>query len=103
MTITEAVEALEPEGIGLSTVYRTVSLLEDLGLLRRVHDLKGEHRYIAGRPGHSHPLVCRSCGTVVQFESCGMGVVERMLAAETGFKIEGHEIEVHGVCPACQE
>ncbi len=102
MSITEAVEAHEKRGIGLSTVYRTVALLEEHGLLRRIHDHAGEHRYIASRPGHFHPLVCRSCGVVVEFESCGMGPVERMLAAETGFAIEGHDLEVHGRCPKCQ-
>jgi Fe2+ or Zn2+ uptake regulation protein len=103
LTITEAVGELEPHGIGLSTVYRTVSLFEQLGLLKRVHDANGEHRYVAGRPGHFHPLVCRSCGTVVEFESCGMEAIEKKLSRETGFAIEGHDLEVHGTCPKCQE
>jgi Fe2+ or Zn2+ uptake regulation protein len=103
LTITEAVEELEPHGIGLSTVYRTVALFEELGLLKRVHDASGEHRYVAGRPGHFHPLVCRSCGTVVEFEACGMELISKQLSRETGFTIEGHELEVHGTCPACQK
>jgi Fe2+ or Zn2+ uptake regulation protein len=103
MSITEAVAELEPHGIGLSTVYRTVALFEELGLLKRVHDAAGEHRYVAGRPGHFHPLVCRSCGTVVEFEACSMAQIEKQLARDTGFTIEGHELEVHGTCPKCQE
>lgn len=103
MTITEAVVELEPHGIGLSTVYRTVALFEQLGLLKRVHDQTGEHRYVAGRPGHFHPLVCRSCGVVVEFEACAMEQVEQQLRRDTGFTIEGHDLEVHGTCPKCQQ
>jgi len=103
LTITEAVGELETHGIGLSTVYRTVALFEEMGLLKRVHDVGGEHRYVAGRPGHFHPLVCRSCGVVVEFEACGMEAIEQQLTRDTGFTIEGHEIEVHGTCPKCQE
>lgn len=102
LTITEAVTELEPHGIGLSTVYRTVALFEQLGLLKRVHDAGGEHRYVAGRPGHFHPLVCRSCGIVVEFEACGIEQIEKQLVRDTGFVIESHELEVRGMCPQCQ-
>ncbi len=101
--IAEAARALAAQGVGLATVYRTVALLEDLGFLRRFHDVRGEHRYLAARPGHGHALVCRVCGRAVPFETCALEVLERLLALETGFVVERHSLEVYGVCPGCQE
>ena len=57
-TITEAADALRSEGVGQATVYRTVQLLGDLGLLARVQDGRGEICFIAPPIGHSHPLIC---------------------------------------------
>lgn len=101
LSIVDAAAALRRRRIGLATVYRTVTLLERLGLLCHVHAEGLEHRFVATRPGHRHSLVCRSCGKVVEFDACGMAVVERMLTAETGFQVEGHYLEVYGTCAAC--
>jgi Fe2+ or Zn2+ uptake regulation protein len=100
-TITDAVAKLKAKGIGLATVYRTVTLLEKLDLLRHVHDKGLEHRFIATQPGHFHPLVCRSCGHVVEFDACGLSAVERSLSAKTGFHVEGHYVEIYGTCAEC--
>jgi Fe2+ or Zn2+ uptake regulation protein len=102
-TIAQAVEKLTPRGIGLATVYRTVALLESRDFLHHVHAEGLEHRFVATQPGHLHPLVCRSCGRVTEFESCGLSVLERLLTAETGFRVEGHYLEVYGTCASCKE
>ncbi len=102
MTITEAVEAVQEKRIGLATVYRTVEVLERIGLLRRVHNSQGDHLFVTSRPGHYHPLVCRSCGKVLEFETCDLQELEQRLAEASGFKVEGHELEVYGTCPECQ-
>jgi Fe2+ or Zn2+ uptake regulation protein len=47
-------------------------------------------------------LACRSCGLVVEFESCNLTLLEKLLALETGFRIEGHELELYGLCPECR-
>ena len=102
-TIAEAAEALRPEGIGQATVYRTVNLLTELGLLVRVHTREGEASYTAMRVGHSHPLICRVCRRVVDFDGDGdLAYLERQLEAATGFSIYGHHLEVYGVCPECR-
>ncbi len=102
LTIPEAAKALKRKGVGPATVYRTAALLEGLGLLRRVHDAGGERRFVASRPGHYHALVCRSCGQVVDFEGCDLSLLERVLTTETGFRIEGHHLEVFGLCASCK-
>jgi len=103
-TIAEAADALRPAGVGQATVYRTVTLLTDLGLLARVQDRRGEIGFTAPPLGHSHPLVCGVCRRVVRFDGDGdLAGFEERLAADTGFAIYGHHLEVYGICPACRE
>ncbi len=103
-TIAEATDALHDEGVGQATVYRTVTLLGDLGLLARVQSRQGEICYIAPPIGHSHPLICGVCRRVVRFDGDGdVSVLERRLAQETGFTIYGHHLEVYGICAQCRE
>ena len=103
-TIAEAAEALHEEGVGQATVYRTVTLLGDLGLLARVQPRQGETCYIAPPIGHSHPLICGVCRRVVRFDGEGdVCELERRLAEETGFAVYGHHLEVYGVCAQCRE
>ena len=103
-TIAEAADALRGDGVGQATVYRTVTLLSDLGLLARVQSRQGEICYTAPPIGHSHPLICGACRRVVRFDGEGdLGELEQRLAAETGFTIYGHHLEVYGICAACRE
>ena len=102
-TITEAAEALRSEGVGQATVYRTVTLLGELGLLARVQDGQGEICYTAPPIGHSHPLICGVCRRVVRFDGDGdVRELEARLSTATGFSIYGHHLEVYGICPDCR-
>lgn len=100
-TLPEACRALRDEKIGQATVYRVVNLLREHGLLRYVHAADGEHRYLAGGPGHSHYLVCRSCGKACEVTDCDLSVLEKLLSVQTGFCVEGHHLEFFGLCPQC--
>ena len=86
--------------LGLTTVYRTLELLVDLGYVQRVHGEGGCHSYAAVLCQHSHHLLCSSCGRTVEFP-CG-SLVEA-LQARTGYRIEGHILEMIGLCPRCRE
>ncbi len=92
---------LSDHGIGRATIYRTVELFERLNLLACLRDTTGKQRYAAVCPGHAHTLICRSCHQVVEFQDCDLTVLEKLLMAKTGFKIEGHHLEMYGICPAC--
>jgi Fe2+ or Zn2+ uptake regulation protein len=100
-TITQATVVLAPQRIGQATVYRTIRALQDMGFLKWVHDQSGEHRYVASRLGHSHMLVCRLCSKAVECSDCDLSVLEKLIARQTGFAVEGHHLEFFGLCPEC--
>ncbi len=87
--------------INLSTVYRTLELLDDLGLIRHAHLTDRAPTYHSAR-GHEHAhLVCRSCRTVI---SIGRDHIEKALgplAAEHGFQPDYGHLTVFGTCASC--
>lgn len=101
LSVSEACQALRQEGIGQATVYRVINSLHELGFLHLIHDPGGEHRYLAGPSGHIHHLVCRSCGVTSQVKDCDLSTLEKLLAAQTGFAVEGHRLEFFGLCADC--
>ena len=94
----------EYPGIGLVTIYRTLDLLNQLDLVCRIHSSSGCHDYIMRRPTeHHHHLVCSSCGRAVDFTDCDLSDLEKRLSAETGYKIQGHLLELWGRCAGCRK
>jgi len=100
--IYERARPLHPP-LGLVTVYRTLDVLVELGLLRRVHRDGGCHGYVLASPGHSHTILCRGCGQAVEFPGGEDldGLVAQVQQA-TGFRVEGHLLQLVGLCPACR-
>jgi Fur family transcriptional regulator, ferric uptake regulator len=93
----------EYPGIGKVTIYRTLELLSNLNLVCRVHAPDGCRSYMMRRPtGHHHHLVCSGCGRAVDFTDCDLGSLEKKLADQTGFRIEGHLLELYGQCDTCR-
>jgi Fe2+ or Zn2+ uptake regulation protein len=89
-------------GIGLASVYRTIDLLDRLGLVKRVHVGHRHRHYAPATEGHGHHLVCNGCGRVVEFSDCQVERLAKTLARRTRFMIEGHSIELYGRCPDCR-
>ena len=99
--IYEKARLVDPD-IGRVTVYRTLDLLSNLGLLCRVHGENGCRSYMIRKPlEHHHHLVCSNCGKVVDFTSCNLDEMERKLSQESGFDIKGHLLEFYGICGTC--
>ncbi len=90
------------EAPGRATVYRTIEQLSTSGWLARIHGPAGEEGYVPCYPGHLHHLVCTRCGTVASFEGCDLDELLTRVAAQTGFKIEGHLLQLFGLCAQCQ-
>ncbi len=89
--------------LGLTTVYRTLDILSGLGLVRRVHLKEGCHSFALTSGEHSHHLICRKCGDVVEVEGGDLGPLVDRVAQNTGFIVEEHWLELFGTCPACQK
>ncbi len=90
--------------LGLVTVYRTLETLEQLGMLWRVHQPQGCQGFVAAPVGHFHLLVCQECGRVEYFSGDyrSMEVICGRVAAQSGFRVIEHWLQLFGVCAACQ-
>lgn len=101
--ICEQGRAIHPK-LGLVTVYRALSLLAGLNLVRRVHRDDGCHGYVPTSPGHRHALICRYCGRAVEFpgEDDLHALIGRVEAG-TGYQVDDHLLQLFGLCPDCQE
>jgi Fur family transcriptional regulator, ferric uptake regulator len=99
--------------IGLTTVYRTLDLLEEMGIVAKLQFGDGRSRYELKenpkKPGHHHHLVCTSCKRIIEYddfvdeEVSLIRKVERELSRKHGFHITGHVIQFQGVCTSCQK
>jgi Fur family ferric uptake transcriptional regulator len=101
--ILERGEGLHPQ-LGLTTVYRTVALLGDLGLVERVHCDDGCHGYVAASPGHRHHVVCQGCGRTVEFSgSRALAPLIAEVERSTAYRVEEHLLQLFGLCPECRQ
>jgi len=88
-----------------TTVYRTLMVFKDIGLVRCVGMLRKTNHFVLSVPGDvSHFLVCERCGTMTELELSRsvLAGLER-LALEHGFAASGQCMDLHGVCRACEE
>jgi Fur family ferric uptake transcriptional regulator len=85
-----------------ATVYRTLELLTELGLIRPIFLGDASQRYITAKGGHHH-LVCTSCGATFEFESCGSEQLAATLCEQFDFEIQSHLLEFYGTCENCRQ
>jgi len=103
LQIHKEVSSINPE-IGLVTIYRTLKVLRELGLVCEVFS-KGKNRtyIVSGSSHHHHHLVCSGCGAVIDFKECNLTNLESTLAERTGFRIDEHRLDFYGKCRECNE
>jgi Fur family ferric uptake transcriptional regulator len=89
--------------VGRMTVYRTLDLLHELGLIRPVYLGSGAAHYVLMDDGHHHHLICSNCETVVEFEDCILKEIGETLGARFDFDVKGHLLELYGICAECRE
>ena len=87
--------------LGLTTVYRTLELLSEVGALRRVHGPDHCEAFVPSGAAHGHTVVCSRCGQAMEFTECDMQAVVDAAARQTGFRITEHFLQLSGECPAC--
>jgi Fe2+ or Zn2+ uptake regulation protein len=105
LSVAEIHEALKREKISvdLVTVYRTLSVFKELGMISRVELQEGQFRYelCHGREHHHH-IRCRGCGRIADLMLCPLKKVMAAVERETRFLIEEHSLEFIGWCPQCR-
>lgn len=89
--------------LGLTTVYRTLEVLAEIGALRRVHGRDHCEAFVPAGAAHGHTVVCSRCGRVMEFTECDMHAVVDAAARQTGFRITEHFLQLSGECPTCGE
>jgi Fur family ferric uptake transcriptional regulator len=87
-------------GVNLSTVYRTLELLEELALVTHAHLGHGAPTYHAAGGDHLH-LVCRDCGAVTETEVELADALVRRLADQHGFETDVAHFAIYGRCQGC--
>jgi Fur family transcriptional regulator, ferric uptake regulator len=89
-------------GISIATVYRTVRLFEDAGILER-HDFgDGRSRYEAAPESHHDHLINVETGEVIEFVDRDLEELQRRIAEKLGFRLVDHRLELYGVSASRQ-
>jgi Fur family transcriptional regulator, ferric uptake regulator len=89
-------------GAGRATVFRTIRLLTELGVVCRVLLEDGTLHYRVSERGHHHHLVCTECGSVEDLDRCQIDEIVREVGSSTGYEIDGHWLELYGRCSRCR-
>lgn len=98
--ILDKIEAVAP-GVDKSTVYRTLDLFEQLGLVVK-SEHQGKYIYHHAEEGLHHHLVCRSCGKIVQCDTDVSEGLQKDLLRRFGFQADLKHLVIHGLCASCR-
>ena len=97
--------------IGLTTIYRTLDLLDRMGLINKITFVGGQARYELKsneKKQHHHHIICMRCGKIIdynEFEAEELELIkktEKRLAQKYNFRIKDHNIEFLGFCEQCR-
>ena len=104
VTIAAAHQALKKTGIDLASVYRSVNVFCQKGVLTAVDSVPKGKRYELSDHfrAHHHHLICQTCGKIEDFEDCFARLVERKIQKAKKFTVKNHDFRFFGLCGACQ-
>ena len=91
----------ELPAVGRATVFRTIRLLVESGLVCKLSQIDGRPLYSLAHAGHHHHAVCQGCGAVIDIYRCGVDNLLENIELATGSRVIGHRLEVFVMCPAC--
>lgn len=94
------------EDIGIATVYRTLDLLEEMGLIHKLNFGDGRSRYeLEHSPleHQHHHLLCLNCQEIIEVEEDLLQRLEETIEKKHGFKIVDHRVQFFGYCQRCRE
>ncbi len=93
----------ELPGVGRATIFRTIKLLMEVGVICRLNLIDGAPKYSLSRIEHHHHTVCVRCGIVGEFRATTVERLMRSLGSEIPGEIMGHRIELYVTCDRCVE
>jgi Fe2+/Zn2+ uptake regulation proteins len=99
------VKKQNPE-IGLATVYRTLDILAEIGVLLKNDFGDGRTRYEFSRKDeqhHHHHLICLECGNVSEFDDDLLESLETVIMKRNKFKVKDHDLKFYGYCNKCKK
>jgi len=89
--------------VGRATVFRTLRLMQELGVVCQVVLDDGGVAYRLGGGAHHHHVVCSECGAVTDFSSHDIEDLVQELGRRVGFELDSHRLELYGRCDRCRE
>lgn len=90
--------------VSRATIYRTLDLLYECGLVGRVRLNEEKYRYERLRTGEHHDhLVCSSCGRVIEFVDAAIEKRQEAVCREYDFAATSHSHQIRGICSACRK
>ena len=90
-------------GVTRATIFRSLDVLADLGVVERLDLPSGEHAFVACEPAHHHHVVCSTCGRTTGVADPGIERIAEAVGRETGYRIDAHRLELFGLCPSCRK
>jgi Fur family transcriptional regulator, ferric uptake regulator len=88
--------------IDLSTVYRTMDILEIKNIVDKFNLGEGKYNYKIKKEVHKHTLECSLCHKEVEID-CPMVQIEQLIKNKTGFTLMEHELKIKGICEDCKK
>ncbi len=88
---------------GIATIYRTLSLLENAGIVTSISFGTQGKKYELGVKAHHDHIICTNCGKILEFYDEAIEKRQEKIAKEFGFKMEDHSMKIFGICPECQK
>jgi len=89
--------------IGIATVYRTLTLLEDSEIASSISFGAQGKKYELGLKKHHDHLICTSCGDIIEFFDETIEEQQEKIAAKFNFKMTDHTMKIVGLCEKCQD
>ncbi len=87
----------------LATVYKTITLLKELGEVMEMGFGGGSNRYDGKNPNPHPHIMCVKCKSITDPDLSSLNEMSKELSEETGYKIVSHRLDFFGVCPECQK
>ena len=87
---------------GIATVYRTLTLLEESGMVTSLSFGAQGKKYELGIKKHHDHLICTVCGSITEFVDEEIEKRQQKITQELGFKMSDHSMQIYGICKKCQ-